>query len=472
MSFNRLRSPFLPFPLSPFLLILIFISSFCFADMTIYFKDGTSLNVSKIVFRQSVADLYLPDGTMRTFAVDKIDLKSSGIPRAEGTYGQTKLTPSITKPPVVVPAKPLTGDPRSRQILLKEEWDHADRSAIALNDIGPIHQGDMVKISNESTAGSVTENTAVETPDGAYIVIYLSSDGLVGKKLFDAASFQSNFKLNEIQSTPPEPIVIPPKPSEVKKDPPQSTKPIVVKKQVEPVPEESSAEESPKVTLQQDGQSFPILPIMLAAGGIAIVGGALFVYARKKKKVFLNVTKFRQFEDELRDFEFEIWLKHGRTMDQLMEIGTKKFYQDQPNPLAAAMKMLKGVDRLSIVNWISHQGGLNSESANEVYSQLHQRMEWIRQTIKSVSARTGFAPLEQGNPSLDKTGSHIRKEVQSAVENSRATRKQGISDPEISPSPIAAAISQPQRAAAAQSASAGLPVYLKNVLKHLGDLSD
>jgi hypothetical protein len=137
------------------------------------------------------------------------------------------------------------------------------------------------------------------------------------------------------------------------------------------------------------------------------------------------------------------------------------------------MKMLKGADRLSIVNWISHQGGLNSENANEVYSQLHQRMERIRQTIKAVSARTGFAPLEQVNSSLDKTGSNIRKEIQSAVENSRATRKQEISDPEISPSPIAAAISQPQRTATAQSAAtAGLPVYLKNVLKHLGDLSD
>jgi hypothetical protein len=454
-----------------FFLILLF-SSFCFADMTIYFKDGTSLNVSKIVFRQNVADLYLPDGTMKTFGVDKIDLKSSGIPRAEGTYGQTKLTPSITRPPVVVPAKPLTGDPRSRQIQLKEDWDHAERSAIALNDIGPIHQGDLVRISNESTAGSVTENTAIETPDGAYIVIYISKDGLIGKKLFDAASFQSNFKLKVIQSTPPEPIVVPPKPSEVKKDPPQNTKPIVIKKAVEPVPEESSGEESPKVTLQQDGESFPILPITLAAGGIAILGAAMFVYSRKKKKVFLNVTKFKQFEDELRDFEFEIWLKHGRSMDQLMEIGTKKFYQDQPNPLAAAMKMLKGTDRLSVVNWISHQGGLNSESAGQVYSQLHQRMEWIRETIKAVSARSGFAPLEKADPSLNKTGAHVRKEIQNAVEISRAAKKQEISDPEISPSPNAAGVSQSQRASAAQPATSGIPVYLKNVLKHLGDLSD
>jgi hypothetical protein len=451
-----------------FFLILL-VSSFCFADMTIYFKDGSSLNVSKIVFRQSLADLYLPDGTMRTFAVDKIDLKSSGIPRAEGTYGQTKLTPTITKPPVVVPAKPLTGDPRTRQIQLKEDWDHADRSAIALNNIGPIHQGDLVKISNESTAGSVSENTAIETPDGAYIVIYLSSDGLLGKKLFDAASFQANFRLSEKQLTPPEPIIIPPKPSETKKDPVVNTKPLIIRKPVEPAPEESSAEESPTVAVQETNESFPILPVSIAAGGIAIIGGALFVYSRKKKKVFLNVTKFKQFEDELRDFEFEIWLKHGRTMDQLMEIGTKKFYQDQPNPLAAAMKMLKGADRLSIVNWISHQGGLNSENANEVYSQLHQRMEWIRQTIKSVSSRTGFASLEQGNPSLDKTGSHIRKEIQSAVENARAIKKQEISDPEISPSqPIAAAAVHSQRTAA----SSGLPVYLKNVLKHLGDLSD
>lgn len=447
--------------------VMFFVASVCCADMTIYFKDGTSLNVSKIVFRQSVADLYLPDGTMRTFAVDKLDLKSSGIPRAEGTYGQTKLTPSLTKPPVVVPAKPLTGDPRSRQIQLKEEWDHAERSATALNDIGPIHQGDLVRISNESTAGSVSENTAVETPDGAYIVIYISRDGLIAKKLFDAASFQSNFKLNQKELIPPEPIVIPPKPSEIKKDPIQTAKPVVIKKPVEPTPEEPITEESPKVAVADD-QSFPILPISLAAGGIAIVGGALFVYSRKKKKVFLDVTKFKQFEDELGDFEFEIWLKHGRTMDQLMEIGTKKFYQEQPNPLAAAMKMLKGADRISIVNWISHQGGLNSESAGQVYSQLHKRMEWIRETIKAVSARTGFAPLEKTDPSLGKTGPHIRKQIQSAVEVARTSKKQEISDPEISPSQIVAI--QPDRQS--QSSATGLPTYLKNVLKHLGDLSD
>jgi hypothetical protein len=448
--------------------VFIFLCSICFADMAIYFKDGTSLNVTKIVFRQTLADLYLSDGTMRTFAVDKIDLKSSGIPRAEGTYGQTKLTPSLTKPPVAVPAKPLTGDPRSRQIQLKEAWDHAERSAIALNDIGPIHQGDLVRISNESTAGSISESTAVDIPDGAYIVIYISKDGLIGKKLFDAAGFQSNFKLNEKQLTPPEPIIAPPKPKETQKEPEQHPKPIVAPKPVENEPEEITPEETPKVAVPQAEQSSSILPISLAVGGIAIVGAALFVYSRKKKKVFLSVTKFKQFEDELRDFELEIWLKHGRTMDQLMEIGTKKFYQDQPNPLAAAMKMLKGADRLSMVNWISNQGGLNSENAGQVYSQMQQRMEWVRETIKAVSARTGFAPLEKGNASLDKTGSHIRKEIQSAVEISRSSKKQEISDPEISPPQVIAV--QPQRQM--QYSLTGLPTYLKNVLKHLGELSD
>lgn len=435
--------------------------------MTIYFKDGSSLNVSKIVFRQNLADLYLPDGTMRTFAVDKIDIKSSGIPRAEGTYGQTRLTPSVVKRPEI--AKPLTGDPKFRQIQLKEEWDHADRSATALNDVGPIHHGDLVKISNESTAGSITENeTAVETPDGAYLVIYVSGDGLFGKKLFDAASFQSNFKLNEKQLTPPEPIIIPPKPSDTQKEPVQHTKPVVVRKPVEHEPKDVTPEEKPNLAVKQDEQSFPILPVSIAAGGILLTGAALFVYLRKKRKVFLNVTKFKQFEDELRDFELEIWLKHGRTMDQLMEIGTKKFYQDQPNPLAIAMKMLKGADRLSMVHSIARLGGLSSEGAGEVYAEMHQRMEWICETIKAVSARTGFAPLEQPNPLLSKTGPHIRKEIQSAAEIARSSKKQEISDPEISPPQIIPIQSDRQF----QSSSAGLPAYLKNVLKHLDDLSE
>ena len=463
MNLIHWRSPRLPFFPAPFLLVLIFVS-FCFADMTIYFNDGTSLNVSKIVFRQHLADLYFTDGTMRTFAVDKIDLKSSGIPKAEGTYGQTKLTPSMTTKPAVV-AKPLTGDPKSRQIQLKDEWDHAERSAIALNNVGPIHLGDLVKISNESTAGTTTEGIAT---DGAYIVIYLS-DGLLGKKLFDAASFQSNFKLNEKQLTPPEPIIVPPKPSETKKEAAPHTKPAVAPKPVEPAPQETGAEQDSKIAVH-DEQSFPILPITIAVGGVVIAGAALFVYSRKRKKVFLNVTRFKQFEDELRDFEFEIWLKHGRTMDQLMEIGNKKFYQDQPNALAAAMKMLKGADRLSIINWISHQGGLNSESAAQVYTQLQQRMEWIRETIKAISARSGFAPLEQANPSLGKTGPHIRKEIQSAVEIAKSSKKREISDPEISPPQPIAAPAPSSRSL--QSTGAKLPLYLRNVLTHLGDLSD
>ena len=95
-------------------------------------------------------------------------------------------------------------------------------------------------------------------------------------------------------------------------------------------------------------------------------------------------------------------------------------------------------------------------------------MEWIRETIKAVSARSGFAPLEKTDPLLNKTGSHVRKQIQNAVEISRASKKEQISDPEISPPQIIAIQPEPQ----SQPSASGLPAYLKNVMKHLGDLSE
>ena len=461
----------------------IFVCSICWADMTIYFKDGSSLNVLKIVFRQNLADLYLPDGSMQTYAVDKIDLKSSGIPRAEGTYGQTHLSPSVRKKPGA--GKPLIGDPKLRQLQLKEEWERAEKFAVALKNVGPIRQGDIVRISNQTASGSDSGyfGTFEEIKDDAYIVIYINPNGTLGKKLFDAVTFQSNFKMNEKSVEPPEPIIVPPKKADTqtslseKSQKESKPEPVSVPETVDRTPKEITepAGEKPGVVSVQEGdQSFPVMPVTIVAGSIAIVGGALFVYSRKRKKPFLNVSKFKQFEEELRDFELEIWLKHGRTMDQLMEICVKKFYQDQPNPLAVAMKMLKGGDRTTIVHSISRQSGLSFENAEEVYLEMLQRMEWIRETIKSVSARTGRSPLEQPTSSSVKTipQTPMTQPASQATQVPKAPSKVEISDPEISSPPqvMIPATSQPSRPA--QPSGTGLPTYLKNVLKHLGDLSD
>src|SRR5690349_6979425 len=72
-------------------LFFLLVTSLCFASMTIYFKDGTSREVHKIVFNGSSAELYLIDGTIMHVTVETLDLRSSGIGAPVGTYGTSTM---------------------------------------------------------------------------------------------------------------------------------------------------------------------------------------------------------------------------------------------------------------------------------------------------------------------------------------------------------------------------------------------
>jgi hypothetical protein len=416
------------------------------------------------------------NGSIRTVASEKIDLKASGIPKAQGSYGQSGISPQLREKRTATP--PLIGDPKQRQAALQEEWEKAEQSAVALKTIGAIRQGDVVKIANRSASGttpttsygyfeagegSLEPDSFLETKDEPYLVIYKTADGTFGKKLFDSATFHSNFSVNEKPSGPPEPppVFIPEK--EIKTTPPPTEQPVKTDPLPSIAPEiknEPVTEEKEVAKTKISSGSFPIIPVVIGVGGIVIAGGALFIYSRKRKKPFVNTSRFKQYENELHDFELEIWLKHGRTIDQLLEICLKKFYQEQPAALAAALKIQKGVDRLSVIHGISRQSGLDAKTAEDVYSEMFHRINWIRETIRQVADKIGKQPLVQ-NQSMTVAPPPVS-----------TTSPQAMSPKPVPASRPAQPRQPEQLSKAAQVSSSALPVYLRNVLKHLGELSD
>ena len=456
--------------------IILSICSIAFAEMTVFFKDGTSVTVTKIVFKGNVAELFLMNGKTRNVAADKIDLKASGIPKAEGSYGQAGLSSNARETRTATP--PLIGDSKQRQLALKEEWDKAEQSAVALKTIGSIRQGDIVRIVNRAASGStpapppsdyesledfdvesLQEGTFMQTKDEPFLVIFKTAEGIYGKKLFDTATFHSNFSINEKATEPPPAIVKVPEPT-IKIPNPEETP---VKTEPLPSPEPSIQEEEAATTVPEETEttqtkvttrSFSIAPILIGIAGIVLAGGALFVYSRNRKKPFVNTSQFKQYENELRDFELEVWLKHGRTLDQLIEICLKKFYQDQPAALGVAIKIQKGADRSSVIQSIARQSGLTIGSAEDIYSEMFHRINWIREMIRQVSEKVGKQPLThpESVSAPAQPVSHPKPET--------STRKVSDPKPEISAKPSQAV------------ATTGLPVYLRNALKQLGELSD
>jgi hypothetical protein len=457
------------------LLALLIFFSMAFAEMTIFFKDGTSVGVTKIVFHEKSADLFLLNGSVRTVESDKIDLKASGIPKAQGSYGQAGLSTSREKRTAT---PPLIGTPSQRQAELKEQWEKAEQTAIATNTIGNITQGDEVRIANRSATeptyedyesyeeGSELEGFTEPTEAEPYVVIYKSQNGLYGKKLFDSATFHSNFTIKQKSYEPP-PVVIPNKLPEQasvpnftpKKEPAIEIKPSVKEEQ----PIETDREEITPAKLPSP--SFPVFQIAMGAVGLAAVGGALFIFSRKRRKPFINTSRFTQYENELNDFELEIWLKHGKTKDQLVEICLKKFYQDQPPAFEAAMKIHKSADRTTVIQSIAQNAGQDLKSAERYYSEMVQRIYWIRETIRKVSEKIGKEPLLTSQQQTTRTAQSPAALVQVTAVSPDIPQKTAAPKQ-------AAQAEAPNSPKSSVPASGNLPVYLRNVLKQLGELSE
>lgn len=372
-------------------LFMFLACSLCFGEMSIYLKNGGEHRVRKIVFKGQQADLYLPDGRILTLPVSGIDLPASGIGSPVGTYGETQLGGGGSRFTTNAPA--LVNEP-ARQEELKHEWDSSEKIAVAQTDIGRFHAGEVVHIVEKQLSdqpppmdyywNSTPMNSQVQ--DQAYVVIYRNVDGSYGKKMIDAATFATNFKIQTGATLTPPKVVTSPSVLSQTQTLPMPTgdataksleleKALATPKSVPPVPEKSNW-----------------LMITLISLFAVASGAAVFVAIKKRAKPFIDTSKFRTYESELRDFEMEIWLKNGKTLDQLIDICVKKFYQDNPAALSVAMKMVKGQPKNVVMPYLIKQSERSASEAEGLYADMEQRLDWIRQAIQTVSGRTGVSP--------------------------------------------------------------------------------
>jgi hypothetical protein len=411
------------------LFLFFFVASFCFASITIYYKDGTKREVHKITFKGSMAELYLIDGTVINVPVEKLDLASSGIGAPVGTYGTSKVTGErkVTDQNVVV-ASPL------RQTRLREEWERAEKSATVVSSIGPMQRGDTVKIVGETTRNSTPSQDdyydetefwydqqsrgyrfKAKDLDHAYVIVYRNQDGSFGKRLLDAATFSRHFKIAQPAKAPtpmPEYPIIPDK-----KDPDiHETNPIMPSPSVsepaeqipeksenvvpvqEPVQQKAETEDLAKSSRRRSWIAYSIFLAVLAVLGV----GAWLVIVRTQRP-YIDTSKFSRYEEDLREFEIAIWLKNGKTADQLMEICLKKFYQDSPSVLTVCNKMLKGTQKGMMIPFIAKQTGRSVQEAERIYDQIQNQIERIRNLIREVSNKTGIAPAKPAVELTQKT---------------------------------------------------------------------
>jgi hypothetical protein len=417
--------------------------------MTIYFKDGSSREVYKITFAGKIAELFLIDGSVITVSVDKLDLPSSGIASPVGTYGTSHVNGERTVPQGKVGA---LIDPK-RQAKLKEEWDSADKTAVSIRSIGMIQKGDTVKVVGETSPDSKPsmldyyDQTEYEYDpqyhsyrfiqknfDHAYVIVYKNPDGSYGKRLFDAASFQEYFNIN--QPKPPErpmpeypvnpdkaeglhPSAVPPSDNTETPEPKPEASPESETSTPEqppttsaPVPEQREVRTIDTHSEEQGGRRRNLIAFSIFVAVVIALGfGAWFVIQRMQRS-YIDTSKFKRYEEDLREFEIAIWLRNGKTVDQLMEICLKKFYQDSPAVISICNKMLKGNQKGLMIPFISSQTNKSTAEAAIIYDQIHEQMDRIRNLIQEVSHKTGIPPAK---PQVETTQKAVAAELPRVV---------------------------------------------------------
>ena len=410
-TFHKLPVFFVTLRLCVFVFVLLLLASVSFA-MTIYFKDGTTREVHKIVFNGTSAELYLVDGTIMHVPVDTLDLRSSGIGAPVGTYGTSTMNGQRS----MTGRSTSLGDPK-RQARLKEEWDQSDRTAVAVKTIGAIKQGDTIKIVGETSAKTAPAYDEDYDPseywydsesqryqfrqqnmDHAFIIVYKNPDGTYGKRLIDAATFQFSFKTNQIAKGPkpmPEYPVIPDRAEpgpHATPPPPAPTESIETKPETQTQPADQQS--TPVPPASQKNESRRWIAFSVFVGVLVLLGFAAWFVIQRMQRPYIDTSKFKRYEEDLREFEIAIWLRNGKTPDQLMEICVKKFYQDHPAALAICNKMLKGGQKGLLLPFITGQTGKSSAEASAIYDQIHSQIDTIRKLIHDVSQKTGFSPVK------------------------------------------------------------------------------
>jgi hypothetical protein len=352
MRRNKVRSILLT------LLVFLFLSSIVHAAMTIYLKDGSSRQVSKIVFKGNSADLFLSAGMVITVPASTIDLEGSGIPEAKGTYGGTAGTTGGTSAPKTLP-------PPADQESLKAQYAASTQTATAIHDHGMVHAGDTVRI--------VTQN------DLSYTIVYKDTAGNYRKSMIEAGGFIENFKLNEAAKPAPPPLTTT-SPAPEAAPPPVAEQPPVTEN-----PHSSLLDDlSKKVTappLQSGSKSSILVPSLVAAG--ILVGAVVlaFVMMKQREKQFVSPPSELARRQNQAQSDLAEWQIEGKSKTDLIERSLRKIHLERPRAFSASMRMLKGDPKNLVVSGIARDTGQNAAQAELSYEKLKQVLDSVRRMV-------------------------------------------------------------------------------------------
>jgi hypothetical protein len=179
-------------PIVAAVIVFVLLPVICQADFIVSFKDGSQHRVSKIEFKGEKADLYLSSGLVMTVPANAIDYKVTGIePPGEDeaitVYGKGPANRKKTETgtPGLTTYSPVIGPSQQE---LKALWDKSERTAVALENFGPVRSGDTVRI--------------VSSTQLTYTIVYREANGTYGKRTVNEINFSESFKMEPEKPKP------------------------------------------------------------------------------------------------------------------------------------------------------------------------------------------------------------------------------------------------------------------------------
>lgn len=169
-------------------LLFLLAASICHAAFFVYFKDGTSREVTKLEFKGQHVELHLTTGKVLRMRKDSIDYKTTGIePPAEDDKVILKGIRPADK--IVEKSQIQSSGPSQEELLV--QWNNSKETAIAIREAGSIRKGDVVHL--------------IAVNDVGHTVIVKMADGNYKRFVINSEVFVENFEMK----TPSRKLVAP-----------------------------------------------------------------------------------------------------------------------------------------------------------------------------------------------------------------------------------------------------------------------
>ena len=152
------------------MVIFLLMAPLSHASFSIYFKDGSSREVTKIEFKGQYVELYLTTGNVLRMRKDSIDFRVTGI---EAPSEDSRVTIKGTRPSDKVVEKLPMQSTGPSQSELADQWNRSTETAIAVRDSGSIKKGDAVRVVSVNNLG---HTVIVRMADGNYKRIAINSE--------------------------------------------------------------------------------------------------------------------------------------------------------------------------------------------------------------------------------------------------------------------------------------------------------